>query len=412
MPRRPIVWIVNHYAATPDQGAGTRHYDLGRQLVERGFEPTIFAAAFSHFSRKDARLSGIRLWRSESIDGLTFVWIKSLSYEGNGPRRVLNMLIFSVLFFAAQVTRRGPEVIVGSTVHPLAAWTAMLVARLRRRPFVYEVRDLWPQTLVDMGAVRSTSIVARWLWQIEAKLVRGAVAVITVLPGMDDYLAQRGLPTRHVHYVPNGADLDRDRSGSIPDEIRVEIDAWRDEGRFVLAYVGSLGRANALSTVVDAVKELDGRAGLMIVGDGPERRRLESRAAGWDEMRVCGPVPKHSVGPLLHHVDAGVFHLADSDVFRYGISSNKLFDYMASGLPVLFACRTSYDPVTLAGAGISVAPQDVASMADAIRRLASLPQQELRAMGERGREYVRTHHSVDRLGDQLADILESVIGRA
>lgn len=409
MPRRPAVWIINHYASTPAQGAGTRHYDLGRQLVRRGYDVTIFAASFSHFSGTDEQLHGLRLWRTTQLDGITFVWIRSVPYRGNGLRRVLNMISFAAVVLVAQVTRSSPGAVIGSTVHPLAAWAGAIIAGIRRRPFLYEVRDLWPQTLIDMGAMKSRSFPARLLRRLEAHLVRRAHVVITVLPGMRDYLGTRRLPTHHVRYLPNGADLERQEGTPLPEDISNQIDQWRAGGRFVVAYVGSQGRANALETVIDAVQTPNGRSALLMVGSGPARSSLEARV-GSSNVRFFDPVAKSSIGELMSRIDAGVFHLADNDVFRYGISSNKLFDYMANARPVIFACRTTYNPVDLAQAGISVTPEDPRAMAEAIDLLASTPADQRRAMGVRGRDFIAQHHSVRRLAAELAGILDEAIG--
>ena len=151
------VWIVNHYAATPDEPAGTRHYALARELVTRGHAVTIFAASFGHHSGRERRLASRSLYRSEWHDGVRFVWLRTLPYRGNTWRRPLNMLSFLVTFLVVQTREKAPDTVVGSTVHPFAALGGWVAARLRGADFVFEIRDLWPQTLVDLGAMRAGS---------------------------------------------------------------------------------------------------------------------------------------------------------------------------------------------------------------------------------------------------------------
>src|ERR1035437_9463471 len=202
------VWIVNHYADAPDRPAGTRHFDLSRQLVARGQKITIFASAFSHGTGQDVRLTGWQLFRTEWFDGVQFVWLRTFPYRGNTWRRRVNMLSYLATFLVVQTRFANPDVVIGVTVQPFAALGAWLVARRRRARFIFEIGDLWPQTLVDLGAMREGSLGEILLRSIEAFLLRHASVVISLLPGVRDYLRERGLPADHVVYVPNGVDLE------------------------------------------------------------------------------------------------------------------------------------------------------------------------------------------------------------
>jgi len=200
------LWIVNHYAVGPDMPKGTRHYSLARQLVARGHRVTIFAASFDHDAGRERFAWGRALARRQTIDGIQFVWLRTIPYQGNTIRRQFNMLSFLLMFLLAQVGEARPDVVLGSTVHPFAAFGAWVAARARGVPFVFEIRDLWPQTLVDLGALRVGSPFERGLRHLEAFLVHRATAVITLLPGIRDYLRGQGLPDDKVVYLPNGAD--------------------------------------------------------------------------------------------------------------------------------------------------------------------------------------------------------------
>ncbi len=405
----PEVWIFNHYAQPPDAGAGTRHYDLGLRAAEHGITTTIFAASFDHLSRRD-RLRGLELVRRERHGAVTFVWLRSIPYRGNGAARIAGMVGYAAVAIVAQMPMRRPDVVIGSSVHPVAAFAAYVVARMRGARFIYEIRDLWPQTLVDMGALAATSPVARGLWWVEAFLVRRSEAVICLLPGIATYLHERGLPSDHVHYLPNAVVEAPVRTGQLPRGLHRQIGQWREEGKFVAIYAGAHGRANGLETVIDAAMRLQGsgsRVRLALVGDGPRKAALQSvaRRRGLENVAFFDPIPKRSVQELLAQGDAGLFHLVDVGVFRYGISSNKLFDYLMSGLPIVFACRTSNDPVAEANAGLSIAPQNPVALADALELLAGMDVGARREMGENGRRYVRLHHGVDAVGDQFAQLI-------
>ena len=420
--RQNRVWIVNHYASPPDHPTGSRHFDLARNLSARGDRVTVYAAGFSHATGREERLTRGRLYRSEWFDGVQFVWLRTVPYRGNTWRRQLNMLSFLAAFVVVQTRWPKPDVVVGSTVHPFAAFGGWLAARLRGARFVYEIRDLWPQTLVDLGALKVGSPGERLLRALEAFLVRRASVVVTLLPGMRDYLTERRLPADHVVYIPNGVDLvgfdshaeaDADADAATPEPVMrtlEEIRRFGEEGRFVLGYVGSFGRVNRLDVVVRAAaiaeQQEPGRIGVILVGDGPERADLDRLAAAIPAVVIGPSVPKRNVPAILQALDAAVVHTTATPVYRYGISFNKLFEYMAAERPIVFATESAYDPVAATGSGMSVPPDDPEALARAFLELAGMTAQARAAMGVAGREYVEREHNMARLGEAFAAVVE------
>jgi glycosyltransferase involved in cell wall biosynthesis len=415
------VWIVNQYAVAPDRpgAAGARAFDLGRGLAERGDRVTIFAAGVNHLTGREERLTRGQLYRSDTIAGVRFIWLRTFPSLGNTWRRPINMLTFVAAFLVVQARLRRPDVIVGSTVHPFAAFGAWVAARVRRSRFVLEIRDLWPQTLVDIGAMRIGSPGERLLRRLEAHLVRSASVVITLLPGMRDYLAGQGLPSEHVVYIPNGVDLAVFEDGSLGDtrgpsgaaSVLDQIRAFHDQGRFVLGYVGTFGRVNGVETLVRAVRIAEqrepGRVALVLVGDGPDRASVASEAGASSTVAVCPAVQRGHVPAILRALDATVVHATATPVYRYGISFNKLFEYMAVGRPVVFACESAYDPVAGVGAGLTVPPNDPERIADAFLRLAATPASRLLEMGAEGRSYVARHHDLESLRADFATVIDA-----
>lgn len=407
MARRSL-WILNHYAAPSDRAAGTRHYDLGRALTARGYDVTVFAAGFSHFTLKEERLKRWQLFATESFSGVRFVWIRTVPYRRSGLVRLINMLSYAVAVMAVQVRFSPPRWVIGSSVHPFAALAGYFIARARGATFLYEVRDLWPQTLIDMGAMREQSLAAKGMRLLERVLLERCAAVITLLGDLPKYLRERGIHARRVEYIPNGVQV----TDTTPDDspLPPRVRAWLEEGRFVCGYVGTHGVANRLEVVVQAARLLQDRSedriGIVFVGDGPEKPRLKRLV---EQLRLrnvvlLDPIPKSQVPSFIARLHAGIFHLAHNAVFRYGISSNKLFDYLANGTPVIFACRAGYNPVQTAAAGISIPPDDPEALAKAMVSLATKPSGALKAMGTRGRRYVKEHHAIETLGTKL-DVL-------
>ena len=416
------VWILNHYADTPDRPAGTRHYSLARAVVRHGGDVTVFAASRFRWTGKDERGSRWTLARTQHVEGVRFVWLWTIPYYGNTWRRIANMLSYAVIVCVAQAGRPAPDVVVGSTVHPFAALAGWFIATLRGARFIYEVRDLWPQTLIDLGAIAERSLPARGLAMIEAFLVRRAQIVITLLPGMSTYLTKRGLPASHVRYLPNGADLDiGSRSPSTSSEAGVDVSSLfedlarrRRRGEVVFAYVGSHGQVNRLDVVLSAHRLASGRTqrpiAIYFIGDGPEKPALERLALTLDVPNVvfAKPVPKNLIPAVLEAVDVGVVHATTTAVYQYGVSFNKVFDYMAAARPIAFACTTANDPVAAAGAGLSVPPDDPAALAEAMVKLAESSPEDRGRMGAAGRAFVEREHDMARIGDRFAEIVGCV----
>ncbi len=379
------------------------------------------ASGFSHVTGRDDRLRRGHLAATETFDGVRFIWLRTSPYRGNDWHRQVNMLSYLVMLLVVQARRPAPDVVIGSTVHPFAALGAWIVAKLRHSVFIFEVRDLWPQTLVDLGAMRVGSPGERFLRGLEAFLVRRATVVITLLPGVADYLRERGLPDGHVRYIPNGVDLAAfDLAASKPPKATTDpvttdptaadvlIRSMRDEGRLVFGYVGALGRVNHLETVIRAAalaeSRAPGRVGVVLVGDGPERAELARFASDVRAVAIASPVPKTEVPRLLRSIDVGIVHATANPVYKYGISFNKLFEYLAAERPVIFACTSAYDPVAAAGAGISIPPDDPEGLAGAMLELAWTDSANRARMGSAGRALVARQHELTQLADELAHL--------
>jgi hypothetical protein len=193
------IWIVNQYADPPD-GHATRTFDLARRLVEAGHPVTVFVSNFSHYRfAKMREQRGGRLWWSEDIDGVRLVWIRTPAYRNNDWRRLNNVVTFSGLALLAGIRKRPrPDLVIGVSVHLLAAFTAYLLARLHRARFFFEETDLWPQTLIDSGQIRADALSARGMRWLERFLYRRAERIIELMPYTGEYVESLGVSREKV----------------------------------------------------------------------------------------------------------------------------------------------------------------------------------------------------------------------
>lgn len=400
------VWLVNQYALTPSQSGGTRHYDIAKGLVRRGHQVTVWASSRHYGTGREVREHVQNQPIIEEFDGITWVWLKSSEYRGNGIKRGINMVSFFFSFLQAAIgliPRLGkPDILVGSSVHPFAPLATLLLGRIWGVPAVTEIRDLWPGSLIEAGVSRlHPAVVVFGL--VEKILYRFSDGIISVLPQAHDVYLQGGARRDRIFVVPNGTDLEL-----------VEAAPRPLHEPFRAAYLGAFGHHNHLSTVIEAAKILqasDSPIELSLIGSGPERDEL---ARLIDEQQLTNihiqtPVPKNQVSATLQQFDVLIFHLMRNSIFRFGISPNKLFDYLGSGRPVLFACESANDPVAEAQAGQSLPPQDPQAMAQGLLDLAALDPTERTNLGQNGQQFVRSHHTIEALAEKFEKALQTCL---
>lgn len=406
------VWLVNHYALRPAESGGTRHFTLARELVRLGHEPTIVASSFDHFAKRDRRLEGRHSHGMEEIEGVRFLWLRTPPYGGNGMKRVVNMGVFAARLLSGTAERLlpKPDVIVGSSPSLFAAAAAERAARRLGVPFVLEVRDLWPQSLIDLGVSERHPFIAV-LSAIEKRVYTRADRIITLLPNAAEHMVAKGARKDDIVWLPNGVDLH-----SIPDP-----SPPRERSKFTVAYVGTHSLANSLGTILDCAKlmEQDGwgdRVHFRFVGNGDEKSQLVERArtAKLSTVTFEDAVPKSEVFGIYDDADACVLQTKDLPLYRFGISMNKLHEYMAAARPVIYGGNAPKNPVALANAGIVIAPENPAQLRDAVKELASMTPVQRWQMGKRGREFVERHNDFAAIASQLEQVLLSVVppGRA
>jgi glycosyltransferase involved in cell wall biosynthesis len=400
-----VLWIVNQYVGSPRHGMEYRHYHLARGLAERGHRVVVVSGSRSHLFTQPPQVS--ERFTLERIDGVTYCWVAVPRYErAISLGRVLNMAAFALQLERLPTDRlpRPDAVLVSSpSLFPIPVafrWARRFGARL-----VFEVRDIWPLTLQELGGLSARHPLVMLMQRLEDYGYRKADRVVSVLPAAVDHMVSRGMDPQKFHYLPNGTDLTEPATdGAAPSVVR---DAIRP-GVFTVGFVGTLGRANVLETLVDAARLLGpDEAQVVVVGHGPERDQLIARAAGLPEIAFVGPIPKQQVRAALRAFDACYVGYRRSSLYRFGVSPNKLYDYMAAGRPVVFAGEAANQPVREADCGRTVPPEDPAALAAAIRSLATCSPAERERLGVNARTYVEERHDYARLADELADILLS-----
>ncbi len=382
-----------------------RHFLLARELRRHGWDTVIIAGGHEHASGV-SRVPRFLTRHTESVEGVRFRWLRVPRYEARGIRRVLAMIAFWAHVVSPSATRGlpRPDAVIGSSVHPLAAHAALLLARRRSVPFLFEIRDLWPETLIQMGALRRNGIAARLLSRLERHLCSASVRVITTMPHAVDYLQLIGVPRSQVTWLSNGVD-----TASFPVTEPPEAGL-----RFV--YFGSLGAANGIQEMIESFLEAQlPDAALLLVGQGPQREAMEQlvveRGAGATVL-FQGPVERSEVPQLATQAHCLVVAVLNLPLYDYGISLNKLFEYMAMSRPVLFLGHARGNPVAETGGGLCTDGSRAANVA-AFAAMGAADPEARASWGKANRDSAVENFDTRVLASRLAALLDSaVVGRA
>lgn len=408
------ILYINHYAGSPKHGMEYRPHYMARHWARMGNEVTVIAASVSHIRYKTPQVSSEVT--EEMIDGVRYLWIKTPPYNGNGVRRAINMSSFVWRLFRIRhqlIERFSPDAVIASSTYTWDIFPAHAIARQSRARLVYEVHDLWPLSPMEIGGMSPWNPFIMSLQWGENFACRNADAVISMLPLADAHLRDHGMAQEKFHYIPNGIELaewddQKSRLPAIHFQLLTEL---RNRKKFTICYAGTHGLSDALDILIEAASLLAGQPiAFVLVGKGPDKARLQQRAQemALDNVHFLDPVEKEAVPSLLACVDGLYIGWKDHALYRFGVSPNKLMDYMASGKPIVHATSATNDSVSDAGCGVSVEAGDAASIADACIRLMQLPAQERERMGAAGQTYVRRHHDYALLARKFVTVMSNL----
>ena len=406
------ILLINHYAGSLQHGMEYRPYYLAREWVRLGHRVRIVASSRSHIRAQAPQMRGAaRL--DETIDGIEYTWFDTPAYAGNGSARAMNMaaFIFRLTRDARQLALSfRPDVVIASSTYPLDIWPARRIARLARARLAFELHDLWPLSPMELGNYSRWHPFIMLLQAAENYACRHADAVVSILPKVRDHLEEHGMARHKLHIVPNGADPAEWLAE--PPELQGDAGATladlRARGKFIVGYAGTHGTANSLGTLLGAAAQLAGeRAAFVLVGGGPDKARLQAQARdmGLSNVYFFDPVAKQQVPALLQCFDVAYIGWPRQPLYRFGISPNKLIDYMMAARPILHSVDAGNDPVADAGCGLTVAPEDPSAVARGVLNLMSMPAAERIALGQRGKIYALRNLSYPVLGERFLNIL-------
>lgn len=402
-----ILFLTDNFPPETNAPA-SRTYEHAKRWVRAGHRVTVVTGAPNFPSGKIHAGYSNALWRREAIDGIEVVrvWTYITANEGF-LKRTLDYVSFMVAAIVASPFLPRADVIVATSPQFFTPCAALVVSVLRWRPFVFELRDLWPDSIVAVGAMRETAVIG-WLRKLEYFLYRRAARIVSVTNSFKRVLTGNGIDPAKIAVVPNGVDLEAYVPGPKPVELARRLGV---EGKFVAAYVGTVGMAHGIGTLLDAARALRGRGDIafVVVGTGAQQAELAetARGEGLTNVIFVGAVSKAEVRDYWRLCDVAVVLLRDTPLFRHVIPS-KMFEAMGMERAIVLGVKGESEEILLeSGAGVTIPPEDAMALADAVSALAD-DRACCEALGKKGRVFAAERFSRETLAARMLDELVRV----
>lgn len=419
------VWLMNHYASNMYRDKAGRHYWFAQQLKEKGYDVTVFCST-TLVNGEELLSTGKDKLAVKDADGIPFVFVKTIPAQGNGIKRIENMgLFYKNLFpatkaYAAKYGR--PDVIVASSVHPLTMVAGIQIAKKMKVPCICEIRDLWPEAIFSFGKTTEKSLIGRVLIKGEHWIYKKANALIFTKEGDTDYLKERKWTTAQggdidlgkCHYINNGVDIaaceERSRTMQLDDQ------DLNDESKFNVTYVGTIRPVNNVGNLLDTANILRSKGGyddvqFLIYGDGGQLAELQERVKNEhiDNVKMKGFVNRQYVPYILSKSSINMLNYAQNQYnWTRGNSSNKLFEYMASGKPIISTVHMGYSIIKKYDCGVELDEDTPEALAEQIMIFHDMKSEERDQIGRNARNGANDF-DFSVLTEKLIQVIESVV---
>jgi len=394
------IWIINEYAGTPYHGMEFRHYYLGKELVKLGNQVSIVSSSYSHLFKN------LPKQKREKIDGVDYLWIKTFNYgESHDKRRVLKWFLFMFKVFFLPFSLQKPDVIIVSPMAPFSILPAWVLSKVYGAKLIYEVKDIWPLSLIELGGFSPTHPFIRFMAWFEKFALLKSDIIVSNLQNYGEHMHKDLGIKRDFSWISNGVDLDElSEMKPLDQEVKNKI----PNEKFIVGYTGTVGVANALDSFCEAAKLLKDEKEILfvIVGDGQEKKNLMKKYANAANILFVDAIAKKQVQSMLALFDACYIGLKKENLFKYGVSPNKLYDYMYSAKPVLYAIDSGENNIVkTAECGVSVEAENPQAIARGVQEIYTMGA-ERKKLGTNGKKYILEHFTYDKLAQKYQDLME------
>lgn len=412
------ILFINHNGGSIYHGPNLRTYYAGKELVKKGHQITIASSSYSHKYGVLPKTTGVVT--PERIDGIEFRWIKCIKYKGLLTRIFSHFEYGFKLLFNRRKLGSNFDLVIFSGPPPEIFIFAWLLSKLYGVPVMSDIRDHWPLTQIEMNKLQVLNPYVHFLYLCQFLIIKGSRELISPLPGSDLYLSNKGAK-KPVAIIENGFDTSRvfDKE---PLQLQIKAKSHplnlnrSDEvttldikqlNKFVVGYSGGFDRDNDLDSLIKAAKQLADKKDILFlfVGAGIRLEKLISAATALPNILVLDRVASKDVPKVLDIMDICYCGLKPKNIYKYGVSLAKSYEYMAMSKPIIWSIEAYNNPVKESGGGFVTMPGDAASLANIIEDCSKMNPEDLRVIGDKGLKYLQKNFSYDVLGEKWNDLV-------
>ncbi|WP_299017142.1 glycosyltransferase family 4 protein [uncultured Polaribacter sp.] len=394
-----VIWVINQTAGNLESGWGERHFFLSKKWVEKGYKIKIISGSYNHLFIKQPNLSNKWYTKENIKKGIDFYWIKTPKYSNTGFYKIISNFIFTLkLFFLNTTIIEKPDIILVSSMPMFPIINGVFFRKKYKNvKLIFEVRDLWPLTPIHLKGYSKKHAFIQFLSFFEKYAYNKADEVVSLLPNTKEYISTVAKNKVNVKYIPNGFDESLAEKTNLEKEIVNLI----PKHKFIVGYTGTIGLANAMEFFVQAsvVMKTNTNIHFVIVGDGYLKESLKKKVENAKNITFLRKVSKAKVQAILYYFDVCYVSRYKSELYHYGVSYNKYFDYMLAKKPILVSSELIKDQVELSGCGIIVAPESSDAIVKGIDKLYQMTEKERKDLGLKGYDFIKKYHSYSYLSN-------------
>ena len=405
------VLYIDHYAGSETMGMEFRPYYMAKEWAKDGINTVILCANYAHLRKKNPIIK--KDLETKLIDGAQYMFLTTRHYVGNGVPRLLSMFEFigkGMLHADDIIKRFKPDVVICSSTYPLDTYIGQRIKKKTGALLIHEIHDLWPLSPMELGGFSKNHPFIRMLQAAEISAYKHSDYIVSILPNTEPYIRSLGAQTEVVN-IPNGltaAMFDEADAGQPDAAVRELVQRLKAEGKFIVGYAGGISVSNAMAVFMEAMAVLkdNDRVAAVVIGEGILKAELLAYQASHhlDNVHFVPAIEKHKVPATLKLMDALYIGSMKSKLYEYGVSANKIFDYMLVGAPIINAFDTKHSPMNYLGNTIECQAENPQAIAAGILKAMTLTEAEKTKIREESIQYVREHHHYNQLGKKFSDL--------
>jgi glycosyltransferase involved in cell wall biosynthesis len=398
MENKKHIWIINEYAGTPTYGQEFRHYYLAKELIKLDYQITIVSSLYSHLFKNQPKN------KKENIDGVNYLWLKTFNYgNSHSKKRVLKWFLFMLKIFFLPFSLKKPDVIIVSPMAPFSILPAWMLAKIYKAKLIYEVKDIWPLSLVELGGFKSIHPFIKFMAWFEKFALKKSDIIVSNLQNYGAHIKKDIGLNRNFEWISNGVDLDElNQIEPLDSKIRNQI----PKDKFIVGYVGSFGISNAINFYLQTINIIDCRYDIVFIflGDGDMKNEIVKCAKKDKRIVVLDKVDKQTAFSVMSKSDLLFKGNPSHNIYKFGISPIKLFEYMLSATPIIHSTNVEQDIVKMSKSGISVEAENPNAIAKGIMDIYNMSQDERDTLGANGKKYVLEHFTYEKLAQKYKEL--------